>query len=249
MVPQFASLEKLEGELAFRKFATLNTNSLANAAVGSGLTVSGNTEITISATPQTEYVMTVVNLNTAARCAFDPKVPLRQQMEGAIYERVDRVGAAKAATMTVNVVGGPAATLTDPLIREAKRKLIASGKQKYNVGKKKFACIIHPQEFENLDGIEAFYRADVRGDKANPLVDGAVYEVRGGRWYESGNILQDTMTRNVMILPDETLGIGYNQKYAVKMEEFELIYKLIAWVDFGTLLRWDQYGVLMNTQL
>lgn len=249
VVPQFAELEKIEGELAFRKFATLTTNSLANGTPGSGLLASGNTEITISATPQTEYVMTVVNLNTAARCAFDPKVPLRQQMEGAIYERVDRVGAAKAATMTVNVVGGAARVIDDPLIREAKRKLIVSGKEKYKVGKQKFACIIHANEFENLDGIESFYRADVRGDKANPLVEGAVYEVRGGRWYESSNVLQDTMTRNMMILPQQTLGIGYNQKYAVKMEEFELIYKLIAWVDFGTLLRWDQYGVLMNTAL
>lgn len=247
-VPHFKQLEKIEGELAFRRFATLNTNSLANSLPGNSLVASGNTEVTISATPQTEYVMTVVNLNTAARCAFDPKVPLRQQMEGAIYERVDRVGLALAGGLTTSIVGSAASTLTDPIIREAKRKLIVAGKSAYKVGKKKFVTIIHPNEFENLDGIESFYRADVRGDSANPLVSGAVYEVRGGYWYESGNVLQDSATRNVMFLPDLTFGIGYNQKYSVKMEEFELLIKLIAWVDFGVLECWDQYGVLINTQ-
>lgn len=247
-VPHFKSLEKIEGELAYRKFATLSTSSLANNAVGETLTRAGNTEVTVSATPQTEYVMTVVNLNTAARCAFDPKVPLRQQMEGALYERVDRVALALAGGLTTSIVGTAASSLTDPLIREAKRKLIVAGKSHYKVGKKKFVTVIHPNEFENLDGIEAFFRADVRGDKANPLVSGAVYEVRGGYWFESGNVLQDTATRNVMFLPDSTFGIGFNQKYAVKMEEFELIYKLIAWVDFGVMECWDQYGVLINTQ-
>lgn len=247
IVPKFKSLEKIEGELAYRKFGTLSTSSLSNSQSGEGLTRVGNTEVVVSATPQTEYVMTAVNLNTAARCAFDPKVPLRQQMEGALYERVDRVGAAMFGGLTTNVVGGAARTLDDALIREAKRKLITSAKSMYKVKKDKFACVIHPQDFENLDGIEAFYRADVRGDKENPLVSGAVYEVRGGYWMESGNILQDTMTRNAMFLPGETFGIGYNQKYAVKLEEFELLIKLIAWVDFGTMECWDQYGVLMNT--
>ena len=250
IVPHFKDLEKIEGELAFRKFASLSgqTNTLASATVGSTLSVSGQTEVTVSALPQTNYIMTVVNLNTIARCAFDPKVPLRKQMEAAIYEQVDRVGAGLATGLATNVIGAADRDLDDPLIREAKRKLITSAKSAYKVGNTKFATIIHPNQFENLDGIEAFYRADFRGDKENPLISGAVYEVRGGYWFESGNIQIDTVTRNLMLLPDETFGIGYNQKYAVKMEEFELLYKLIAWVDYGVMECFDEYGVLMQTR-
>lgn len=248
VVPHFKRLEKIEGELAYRKFGTLSANDLGNSTAGSGLTASGNTEVTVSATPATKYVMVVVNLNTAARCAFDPKTPLRTQAQASLYEQVDRTGAALGTGLTTNVVGGATRALDDPLIREAKRKLITSAKSAYKVGKKKFVCVIHPQEFENLDGIEAFYRADVRGDKENPLVSGAVYEVRGGYWMESGNIQQDTVTRNLMFLPDETFGIGFNQEYAVKMEEYELVYKIIAWVDFGVMECWDQYAVLIQTQ-
>lgn len=248
IVPHFGKLEKIEGELAFRKFATLSTNTLADSAVGSGLTVSGQTEVTVSALPVTKYVMTQVNLNTIARCAFDPKVPLRTQMEAAIYEQVDRSGAALATGLSTSLTGGAIRSLDDPLIRESKRKLITAAKSAYKVGKDKFVCIIHPQEFENLDGIEAFYRADVRGDKENPIVNGAVYQVRGGYWYESGNILVDSVCRNLMFIPEMAFGIGYNKEYAVKMEEFELLYKLIAWVDYGLMEKFDEYAVQMATQ-
>ena len=248
VVPHFKELEKIEGELAFRKFGTLTSNDLANATVASGLTASGNTEVTVSALPLTKYCMAVVNLNTIARCAFDPKVPLRKQMEASIYEQVDRTGAGLATGLSSNIVGAVDRDLDDPMIREAKRKLITSAKSAYKVGDTKFATIIHPNQFENLDGIEAFYRADFRGDKENPLISGAVCEVRGGYWFESGNIQVDTVTRNLMLLPDMTFGIGYNQKYAVKMEEFELIYKLIAWVDFGVMECFDEYGVLIQTR-
>lgn len=246
--PHCKRVEKIEGELAYRKFGTLSSNSLADGTVGSGLTVSGNTETTVSLTPATKYVMVVVNLNTAARCAFDPKVPLRKQMEGSLYEQVDRVICQEASGWTTSVVGSASTPLTDPLIREAKRKLIKAAKSAYKVGKKKFVCLIHPDDFETLDGIEAFYRADVRGDKENPLVSGAVYNVRGGYWMETGNIQSDTVNRNMMFLPDESLALGFNQEYAVKMEEYELVYKLIAWVDFGTQTMWDQYCVLIQTQ-
>jgi hypothetical protein len=248
LAPNFKPLDTIEGELAYRKFGTLTTNSLANASVGESLTRSGQTEVTVPATPQTEYVCVVVNLNTVARCAFDPRTPLREQMEGALYERVDRVCAQVGTGLTTNIVGGAGTALSDPIIREAKRKLITSAKSAYKVKKQKFVVVIHPQEFENLDGIEAFYRADIRGDKENPLVSGAVYEVRGGYWSESGNILQDTVTRNLMFLPKLAFGLGFNKKYAVKMEEFELVYKLIAWVDFGTMECWDEYAVLIQTQ-
>lgn len=249
LAPNFKPLETIEGELAYRKFGTLGTNSLANSAVGENLTRSGQTEITVPATPQTEYVCVVVNLNTVARCAFDPRTPLREQMEAALYERVDRVCANVGTGLVTNIVGSSTAAISDPIIREAKRKLITSAKSAYKVRKQKFVCVFHPQEFENLDGIEAFYRADIRGDSENPLVSGAVYEVRGGFWSESGNILQDTVTRNLMFLPKITFGLGFNKKYAVKMEEFELVYKLIAWVDFGTMECWDEYGVLIQTQV
>lgn len=247
LAPQFKNLEALEGQLIFRKFGVQTTSSLADNLVGENLTRSGQTEVTTTASPQTEYVCTVVNLNTAARCAFDPKVPLRTQMEAALYERVDRVCANVGTGLTTSIVGGPGRSLDDPLIREAKRKLITAAKSAYKVRQQKFVAIFHPQEFENLDGIEAFYRADVRGDGENPLVNGAVYHVRGGYWMESGNILQDTVTRNLMFIPDLTFGIGYNKKYAVKMEEFELVFKLIAWVDFGVMECWDEYGVLLQT--
>lgn len=248
LIPKFKRLEKIEGELAYRKFGTLSGNSLADSAVGSGLTPSGKTEITVSATPATKYVMVVVNLNTAARCAFDPKVPLRTQMQKALYEMVERAGAAQAGGLTTNVIGSADDPLSDPLIRQGKRLLIKTGKEKYKVGKKKFWAVIHPDDFETLDGIEAFYRADIRGDKENPLVEGAVYQVRGGYWTEGGAIQQDTVTRNVMFFPDETFGIGFNKEYAVKMEEYELVYKLIAWVDFGLMTCWDDLGVLLQTK-
>jgi hypothetical protein len=249
LVPQFAELEQIEGQLVFRKFGILSTNSLGDTLVGENLVRSGQTEITVPVLPQTEYVCAVVNFNTAARCAFDPKVPLREQMEAAMYERVDRVAANVATGLSTSIVGGPTRSLDDPLIREAKRKLITAAKSAYKVKKDKFVVVIHPQDFENLDGIEAFYRADFRGDAETPLVSGAVYQVRGGYWMESGNILQDSVTRNLMFIPKMAFGIGYNKKYAVKMEEFELIYKLIAWVDFGVMERWDEYAVAINTQV
>ena len=248
LVPNCKRMEKIEGQLAYRKFGTLTAQSLADGTVGSGLTNSGNTEVTVSLTPATKYVMVIVNLNTAARCAFDPKTPLRTQMQGSLYELVDRTVGALASGFTTNVVGGATRLLDDALIREAKRKLITSAKSAYKVGEKKFVAVIHPQDFEELDGIEAFYRADIRGDKENPLVNGAVYQARGGYWSESGNIQQDTVTRNMMFLPGESLGIGYNMEYAVKMEEYELVYKLIAWVDFGVQTLFDEYCVLMQTQ-
>jgi len=246
-VPLAADLEKIEGELAFRKFGTLSTNNLSDSAVGSGLTASGNAEITISATPMTKYVMVVVNFNTAARCAFDPKTPLRTQMQAAMYETVDRTLLGLASSLTTNVVGGVDEEISDSLMREVKRKLTSSGKSKFKPGKTGYAVIMHPGDIETLDGIEAYWKADGRGDRETPLPTGWMYKVRGGTIYETGNVQVDTVTRNVALLPNETWGIGYNQKYAAKMEEYELVWKLILWIDFGVLERWDEYGVLIQT--
>lgn len=246
-VPHCADLEKIEGELAYRKFGTLQTNSLSDSAVGSGLTPSGNTEVAISATPATKYIMTVVNFNTAARLAFDPKTPLRKQMQAAMYEMVDRTVMGLASQFTTNVVGGATEEITDAMMREVKRRLTVSGKSEFKPGKTGYVVLMHPGDIETLDGIEAYYRSDVRGDKETPLVSGWMYKVRGGTIYETGNVQVDTVTRNVAILPGMTWGIGYNAKYQAKLEEFEMLWKLIIWLDFGVLERWDEYGVAINT--
>lgn len=247
IVPDFKRLEKIEGELVYRKFATLQSNGLANGTSGIGLTNSGQTETTVSALPQTRYVMTVVNLNTLARCAFDPKTPLREQMQSKLYEDVDRAGGELMQYLTTNVVGGAAERWNDGLVRELKRKLVVSGKSAYKVGKKKYTVAFHPNGFDDLDAIEAFYRADIRGDAENPLVNGAMYQVRGGYWKETGNIQVDGVTRNVAFFPDMTFGIGFNKEYAAKSEEFELGLKLILWVDFAVAEYWDEYGCLVQT--
>ena len=246
-VPLCAKLEKIEGELAFRKFGTLTTNSLSDSAVGSGLTVSGQSEIAISATPATRYVMVVVNFNTAARLAFDPKTPLREQMKAAMYEQVDRTVMSLATLLTTNIVGDATAEISDALMREVKRKLTLSAKSRFKPGKTGYAVVMHPSDIETLEGIEAYYKSADRGDGETPLPDGWMYKVRGATIYESGSVQVDTVTRNFAVIPNETWGIGYNQDYSAKMEEYELLWKLILWLDFGVLERWDEYGVAINT--
>lgn len=247
-VPHFKKMDKLEGELAFRKFGTLTAQSLPNGTAGTGLTNSGNTETAVSMTPQTKYVMTVTNLNTIARCAFNPQEPLRKQIEASLYEQVDVAGTTLFSSLSVTA-GGAGVNWSDALVREARRLLVTNGKSKVKFGRSdsNLVCVFHPYGLDDLDAIEAFYRADIRGDDENPLVNGALYKVRGIAWYESGNVVVDTACRNGLFIAGETFGISYNKEYGMKMEEYELAEKLIGWVDFGVVERFDELGVLVNT--
>lgn len=248
IVPNFLDLNKIEGEQVYRKYGTLAASSLANGDSGQGLTAAAVSPTSVSTTPGTKYVMTITNLNTIKRCVFNPNDPLRKLIESSLYEQVDQLGAALATGLATNVTGGAGVNWDDSLVREARRMLVTSAKSKYNVKKDKYVCVFHPYGLDDLEGIEAFYRADMRGDDENPLVSGVLYHVRGGYWSESGNIQIDTAARNMMFIPNLTFGIGFNQKYDVMMQPYELVQKLIGWVDVGVQELWDEYGVLINTK-
>jgi hypothetical protein len=247
VAPHFDKLGSVGGKIHVMKFANLARNTLLGTTEGSNLSKSGQVEVEVTATPQTSYVFSEVNLNTIARMMFDPSDKFRSNIEMSIAEGVD-VACAKLATDMVSVVvGSNAVGVTEATFRNLNSRLAESAKGYFEQGVTEPSFICHSRQIDDVMGDPAFTQYQYRGD-GTPLVKGWVLRAHGASFYNSGNIQNTAGTmRNMLLIDGLTMGIGYNQTPDVKYEEFLLSKRIIGWTDFAVLTIWQEYGGRYDT--
>jgi hypothetical protein len=249
IAPHFRKLEAMSGQIHIRKHANLSRSTLGSTTAGSAISVTENTEVEVTKTPQTVYVYTAVSDVTIARMMFDPSDTLRGSIESSIAEGVDVECAKLFTDMTTSVVGNNGVDVTEATFRQGVQKLATNAKQYYKVGQDEPSFIVHANQIDDIMGEPRFTEYQMRGDGSSPLVKGWTLRAHGAAFYETGNIQVTSSTmRNGLLIDDLTMGIGYNQTPTVKMESYLLEKRIIGWVDFAAVTIWEEYGVRYDTK-
>ena len=249
--PKFKRFEGKPGkQWNFRKHANLTTQSPADTVVLGGttaLTYSSSTEAVVTSTPSTRYCAVEVDDNVLWRMQTDPMDTFRKSVDMSVTEKVDNVAMALFASLTTSSVGGAAANIDKSLVLEAQRKLVVAGKMYIKIGQTPMHFIVSHQQTDKLGAITDFMSAQVRGDSRNPMVTGWLFESLGMRFYESGNLTSDGNGTHGCLFVDDTFGIGWNKPINVKLQEIELVQRIIASCDFAVIERFDELGVDVQT--
>lgn len=248
VIPHFKRLKAIGGKVHIMKFANLARNTLADGTAGSALTVSGQTEVEVTALPKTVYVFAEVNLNTIARMMFDPTNDFRRSVEQSLAEGADVEGAKLATDMVTGVVGTNLVNVTEATFRKAISTLAENAKGYFETGETAPSFIAHSRQIDDIMGDPAFTQYQLRGDGTSPLVKGWVLRAHNANFYNSGNVQTTASTRRNMLLIDKlTMAYGYNQPPKVKYEEFQLSKRIIGWFDLAVITQWEQYGIRYDT--
>lgn len=246
IIPLFTKMEKPGKQLNFRKHATLSTLQLGESSAGSSLTFAANTETVNTATPSTRYCATEVNANVLARMMADPEDTLRKSVEMSLAAKMDNLAGALFAALSTSTVGSGAASIDKTAILEAQRKLAVAAKMYYKPGVTPASVVVASSKTDQLTAISDFMSAQVRGDNANPIVTGWLFEAMGFKFYETGSLTFDTSLHNCMFVKP-AFGIGYNQRPTVKLQQYQLADRIIAWADFAVIERDDACAVDIQT--
>lgn len=238
--------EKPGKQWNFRKLANITTTSPADTVVLGGttaLTYSSNTEAVVTATPSTRYCAVQVNQNILWRMQSDPEAAFRKGVDMSLAQKIDNVAMALFSGLTTSSVGGVASNISKSIILEAHRKLAVAGKMYFKPGVTPVSCIISANQVDQLGNIGDFMSAQIRGDSANPTVRGWLFDVMGIKFYETGNLTADGNGTHGALFVDDTFGIAWNQMPTVKLQNIELVDRIIAACDFAVIERFDELGV------
>jgi len=249
--PKFKKFSEKPGKtFNFRKHANLTTTSPADTAVLGGttsLTYSANTEAVVQASPSTRYCAVEVDENILWRMVTDPMDTFRKSVDMSVTEKVDNVAMALFASLATSTVGGPAANISKSLVLEAQRKLVVAGKMYVKIGQTPMSFIVSHNQVDQLGSITDFMAANVRGDDRNPMVTGWLFTALGMKFYESGNLTSDGNGTHGCLFVEDAFGIGWNKELTVKLQEIELVQRVIAACDFAVLERFDELAVDVQT--
>lgn len=216
----------------------------ANAA---NLTFVANTETEATMSPATTVVPVEVTLTLIARMMNDPSDMLKSSIEQSLAEGIDVTALTLVSALTTNVVGNNVDNFTKALILDADQKLSATAKKLYTAGGGQGMCIVGVTQKDDLLDISDITNAQFRGDTVNPVVSGWVAKAFGIRFFESGNVQIASSTLWNVLFITRAFIIGFNQRPTVRMEEFQLVKRIIGWVDFAYATLRDQYACAIKT--
>jgi hypothetical protein len=242
-------VEKIAGKLHIRKLGTFGRTTLADgtgtAAVGTGLTYQGQDETETTVVPKTVYTALEINKNVFSRMILNPRNGFRTQLAASLAEGQDAEVAALASSFA-NYLGG-AQDLDKGLLLACLGGFATRAKKMFKVGVTVADLVIHPSQIQFLLDIPEITNAQIRGDDQNPNVKGWVWTAWNLRLNETGNVLQSGgLTYNPLFLRPAMV-LGYNQKPDFLVQEYELVERIIAWMELGAGLVWDQYCMAVLT--
>jgi len=236
----------MHGEGHIPKFTAPSATTLA-AGSGGSLTGTANTETETTLTPASSYVMYALEEQMLVRAMADPQNATKKMVQMCIGAAVDAACLVDVASLTTNVVGDGTGNFDKSMILDGVQKLASGAKQYFKPGQTNGIFVIHPAQIDDLLGISDVTSAQVRGDSANPTVSGWVAKAFGCEFYESGSVYTSGgVAYNVAFIP-KAFAVGYNQRPAVKVQEFELLTKIICWTDYAHAVHNDSYGVQIKT--
>lgn len=237
---------KMSGTFNYRKHANLSRATIATNTDGTtDLSFVRNTEAVVSKNPVTFAIPVSVTDELLAKMILDPRDTLRNSIELSLAEGVDAQGAAVYSDIVTNSTGGAGTNISKSVVLDGIRKMATSAKMYFNPGETPGYLVVHPAQIDDILSIPEVTQANIRGDSADPNVQGWVWKAYGLNVDQSANIsTAGGQANNLMFIP-QAFGIGYNQKIQVKLQDYLLAHRIIGWTQFIAATLNEQYAVLV----
>ena len=248
--PTFKRLGKVGEKIHVRKHANLaRVQPSDSTQLVDSPTYSGTTEVEVTGTPVTLYVIAATNQNTIARMMNDPRDTFRRSIDMSLAEGVDVACAAKIDDL-VAVVGGVGQNVTEATFLDGLVQLAASGKNSFVPGQTRGVFVFHTFQFDDVvDSTKGWNQYQIRGDQDVSVRTGMINRAYGIDFVESGNIQSiGGVFHNGLYIPEFTFGIGYNAPITPSIEQRNLGWLVKGIVDFGVVTIWDVIGADYQTQ-
>jgi len=244
-------LSKFGNVLNIRKILRIAASTLSTTDTGKSLTYTNNTEQVVQVSPTFAYGAVEIARTTLARLLAEAKLraAYRKQIAAGLATKIDADAGALAASLTTNVKGSSAQNFDKAFLLDGIGALISSAKDLYSPGAGGWAFLkYHPNQWDQVHAINEITNAQIRGDSEKPVKVGWVWQAYGLKLMESGNVYTAAGTAHNLLHIKESHVLAYNSRPDfLSPQEFELVWRLIAFVEYGVGEVWDEYAVDMQT--
>lgn len=173
----------------------------------------------------------------------------KSQMVKSLVAKIDSDGGQLASGITTNIIGGAGQDITESLLTSGIAKLALSAKEYFSPGKNRAFLTVYPLQIDNILQIPTIVNAYIRGDEANPIVKGWVWDAYNLDMAESGNVyVSGGLAYNFLHIP-QAFVLGYNQEPTpLPPQDNGLATVVLATAEYAMKLWFDEYSVLIQTQ-
>lgn len=253
LYPVATERDRLYSKLHIRKFSTFSASTYAQtdpANPTAAFAYSANTEVEVTITPGGSIVAVLYSENQLVQMDQSPEAQWKRNLENCLAQSIDLAFATNANSLVTNIRGaGVGEDLSKALMMSGIGALRTSAKSEWDYPNGKPAYLaIHTAQLDDLGSIPEFMNANFRGDTKNPNVKGLGLEALGLNIIISGNVYVDgvNVAHNLLWVPS-AIGISFNAKTNVRVQQFDLSHKFIAYANYGTNIVWDERAVDIRT--
>ena len=244
-------LSKFGNQLNIRKILRIGATTINSTHDNKSLTYTNNTELNVTVSPTFAYGAVEIARTTLARLLAEAKLraAYRKQIAAGLATKIDADAGQLAASLTTNVKGSGAQNFDKTFLLDGIGSLISSAKDLYSPGAGGWAFLkYHPNQWEQIHAISEITNAQIRGDSEKPVKMGWVWQAYGLKLMETGNVYTSAGVAHNLLHIKESHVLAYNNRPEfLTPQEFELVWRLIAFVEYGVGEVWDEYAVDMQT--
>jgi len=244
-------LEKFGNLLNIRKILRVGASTLNTTDTGKSLTYTNNTELVVTVSPTFAYGAVEIARTTLSRLLAEAKLraAYRKQIAAGLSTKIDADAGILAASLVTSVKGGSTQNFDKAFMLDGIGALIENAKDVYAPGQGGWAFLkYHPRQWDNIHAINEITNAQVRGDSEKPVKVGWVWAAYGLKLMETGSVYTNAGTAHNLLHVKESHVLAYNTRPDfLTPQEFELVWRLIAFVEYGVGEVWDEWAVDMQT--
>lgn len=251
MSPQ--GVKKIGRTLNMSKVGTVTAQTMAitDDAFRSALTYDDTNQANVSALAVRIYcgVQIPVYVESQLLRFQDFLDKYKSQLIKSLVAKIDSDGAALANQIVTNVIGGAGQDITESLLTAGIAKLALSAKEYFSPGKNRGFLTVYPLQIDNILQIPSIVNAYIRGDEANPIVKGWVWDAYNLDMAESGNVYTSGgVAYNFLHIP-QAFVLGYNQEPTpIPDQDNGLARVVLATAEYAVKPFFENYAVLIQTQ-
>jgi hypothetical protein len=214
-----------------RKFTRVTGSTLGQSADGTGLTYLNILGTPVTATPVGSVVPIAWSRNERAQIDINLGSEGRGEIEQALAELTETGALANIQSATEGI---SVADVDGPALRKAQANLYGNTNGVVEPGVTTMYGIFSHTQLPNLQGIEEYNKADVRGDSENPYVKGVWTKGQGILLLTTTVVANDLNGWHNALYVSSGFTIDWNERSGITEDSAELQERLIAYNNVAT---------------
>jgi len=230
-IPTIDEGDRPYGLAHHRKFARVTGGTVAQSSDGTGLTYLNILGTPVTVTPVGSAVPIAWSRNERAQIDISLGSEGRGNIEQSLAELTETAALANIQSATEGI---SVADVDGPTLRRAQANLYGNTNGVVEPGSTTMYGIFSHTQLPNLQGIEEYNRADVRGDSENPYVKGVWTKGQGMMLLTTTVVAQDANGWHNALYVSSGFIMDWNERSTIVEDSAELQERLIAYNNVGS---------------